>query len=351
MSCYVNFIGIKGKADPKSPPKSGLYIENVAGIDIKNASDISTYENGLELLEEAIKQGIDDAANDALNLMKSVRINAVIDMFLHRQFTPDIISTPEPLGVWGGVQYKKNNASFQTLTTFDLKTIFYKAAVDVPSVYTVLKDGNRQYILSKDGYFYEIVSFDVNGFPISYIDDSGATVVLVPTDVLPSAIADEILAIPVITFVAKSDEISIKTDYSIPLYRVSGADKVNTGCSGCRSTFSNKNLYYENATFGLTADLNYVCERERVVCAILHDIKNACLYAAALRIGEKWLSTTRLNFMAIHSKEWLTETMPKWKERYEKELAISKRYLESRIRTIDKNCFECQGMVVLSNIP
>jgi hypothetical protein len=55
--------------------------------------------------------------------------------------------------------------------------------------------------------------------------------------------------------------------------------------------------------------------------------------------------------VAIHSKEWLTEAMVKWKERYEKELTISKRYLEPRIRSIDKNCFECQGMVALSNIP
>jgi hypothetical protein len=283
--------------------------------------------------------------------MKGVRINAVIDMFLHRQFEDVIVSTLEPIGTWKGVEYKKNNASFQTLTTFDLKTIFYKAAVDVASVYIVLRDGDRQYVLSRDGYFYEIVSFDANNFPISYIDDNGATVPLVPTDILPAATANEILAIPVITYVAKTDKISLTTDFSVPLYRISGTGKVNTGCSGCGHAFSGKNLYYENATFGITADLNYICEQERVNCAILHDIKYACLYAAALRIGEKWLSTTRLNFVAIHSKEWLTEVMPKWKERYEKELTISKRYLESRVRSIDKNCFECQGIVVLSNIP
>ena len=98
------------------------------------------------------------------------------------------------------------------------------------------------------------------------------------------------------------------------------------------------------SSYGIQAHIQLKCDLKKAFCHLLDDLKFAILYKAGIQILKEWQSSTRLNFITIHSEEWLQMKLPEWEElTYPKYLNSGVQNILTYLDRMDSRCFQKNG--------
>ena len=97
--------------------------------------------------------------------------------------------------------------------------------------------------------------------------------------------------------------------------------------------------------YGVRAEVTVGCEVERAMCLVSSKLRYPILYKAGTLILREWLASTRLNFLAIHSKEWAKEKIMEWEEvDYKTKFELVAPGLANFLKQVDPKCINCGGL-------
>lgn len=98
------------------------------------------------------------------------------------------------------------------------------------------------------------------------------------------------------------------------------------------------------SSYGIQADIQLKCDLKKAFCQMLDDLKFAILYKVGILILKEWQASTRLNFLTIHSDEWLELKLPEWEElTYPAKLKNGLVNASTYLSKMDSRCFQKNG--------
>jgi hypothetical protein len=301
--CIDNFIGIRACQNEASPaPRSGLYLDDLAGLSVANVAQVSNDSSGFSLMNKAIEFAAKTVANEAFSLIPSITLVDVADYLSQGVFNDYPFDSIAGLN---GIKYEKEKVS--PLSRLMLNTIYLKSNT------TATKD-----VLIYDG-----------GELVKTL--TGVEVFVGKTKRLDN-----------IALKIQSDTLEIKWDTSdIETFTA----KQNKCCIGplscnCNGKSPNKFISVSDGV-GVTAEVAIVCDKPEMSCRVLDSLKYAILYRAGMQVLDEWMATDRLNFLAVNKQEWAIATRAEWEREYIEKTRIAVRNDYELYQKIDKHCFKC----------
>lgn len=296
MSCLDNFIGVKSCSS--TAPKSGLYIEDLPGISIPKAAEITDQDpSGVEFLTKKIKFALKD-------------YHAVIMSQLQRQ-------EPRCLELCGfdGEDFKDPSADVVGITI--TRTPTGLSRLKMRTILVRVKIAGTIQITVTDGVTTTQEDHDL-------------------------AVGDNLIDF---AFNPIGNTISIYATNTLGFGVVDCGD-LRVGCGMCDSQRAFKvdgflNDDKSTTAWGFVPDLCLECDEDRMTCSILHYVKQGALYHAGADILEEWITSTRLNFLTLYSQEWAAAKIDEWRAKAQ-HLGLSQiNGIERHIKRVDPNCFVC----------
>ena len=316
MDCLINAIGIRKLVQElkTEPSTTGLYLEDLEGMTLKSVANIEPgkEQSGAALFNSIVLRAGNLMVEDIrTHLMGYLRDSGNVEFGGFGEFKEDHKIVPV---VMTGIKVELRGSHFMELVC---TSIYIKSFSAVPGTQVLLSDGNG---LSKT---YEI--------------DTTNRVIEIPTQ-----------------FISRTGLIELQwitngqTVYETQLKNT----MLFSGCHGCNSGYQFlkaagmvddvENLSY---TYGLSMDVQAVCNMEKIICFVLQRFKNALLYKVGIETLKEHVSTDRLNFLAIHRREWAEEKIAEWQEvNYPNYLDNGMNGLAHYLQRIDSNCFNCGGI-------
>lgn len=317
MSCSENFIGIRclcdGASEEKS--KSGLYIENLEGIDIKNVADVTTgkFENAKDLIQNKIDFAIESVFSDLHSeLHPYLTLHSAIEIASIGDFESEYNLDNEGQK---GLKITKHKSKLSDLI-IEKVVLSFKEDVEDEELFII------------DGEHEEVIEFSATAGTRHEIE---------------------------LNYTAKTDEVIIFTDMSLQLLKGDiGNCHQLSNCDACGSGGDYEHLTAVNYDFGSGSETSYfngiqahcqvVCSIDKIRCSLLHTLKMPILYKSGILILQEWESTDRLNFLAIYSDEWVEKKLVEWIDyTYPNELEKVSRSLIHLLKGFDKACVQCNG--------
>jgi len=335
--CFKDFLSSRAASFPKS--KSGLYYENLEGINVQKVAHFTEEKTAQEFLDQVNEFACLQTIDDLLHNVPQLRYNEIYDFYDAPVWRTDAGNIEESdatySGDFKGVTFKKEWREYQTLSTFVVKRIAYKAFVDVAEVLILLQDGSKTVVFDEEGEWYEVNTFDAYGRPDNVIDDYETVIPL--TDLtLPTVQADEELTLQT-NYKVENYEFSVVTEnYQIPLYKTTAAS------NRCGCEYSMNRVFYRTGDVGIALDINYECMEERLQCALLQRAKWAILYNAGIKILDQWDVSNDLNFVSLHNNDEAMKLRERWQAKYDKEMSRLTRTVRNFVLKLDRTCFECE---------
>lgn len=273
---FENFIALT-ELEEATPPVSGLYLDTLEGISIKNVGDfnIEKHETAIDLVESKSR------------------------------FSADLVVGQ----VWNELRQKIAEKSW-----LPLKNSFTSRAATGNCVIELLKNDTA-----------EFAKIYVNSISFKVKDDEEVTVLIKNKEgetlktYTETAINDEVVTIHVDT-VFDEKVIYIETDltgrntYVTDLRYISnccGYDVKKQRIKIAQKTDGTKNLY--NAK-GLTVDYCLQCNIDSYKESAALILKNAILYKCGSEVLKELVSSTRLNMITLHSKDWAEAKILEWEQ-------------------------------------
>ncbi len=300
INCYEDFIGISKGCNGGETSKSGLFIDSLEEISVKNIAKIVSDEpNAVEFIKSKLEFATKEYAAYLLAFFDEGEPVCLADC----KFDKEDYSALETANL--GVTY---SAKLSALQEFSMTCIKVKSK-QAGAVTITVTDGDQ-------------------------------TQTVTPTLVIGENIVD-------LSFTSRHSEIHIFADGSA--HQFGELDCGQTiGCSKCHDEAISVTGYKDGSSaskaYGFIPDLCLVCNEDRVKCAMLHQAKEGALYYAGVKILEEWQASDRLNYLILGSEEWIVMKKEEWAQ-------MAKHFTEGRIRTIgnylrrlDPNCYKCQGI-------
>jgi hypothetical protein len=281
-NCLDNFIGVKCLS---TNPKSGLWINDLEGINIRMAADIadSGYLSGLQLLEKKIEFATQLVMQELSGyLLPYFRINSTIDELLAGEFNSNFIApSPNDRGIKVIV---KNTRMMRIL---------------VPNIKIRIQQTNFSHSVEiVDGLVTTSYPFttDANGEAIVYPN-----------------------------YISNSREIYILMDNTA--INVADTDvKSGCSCSSKSSEFMLANGWsgsgVSNQAYGILAQLNAECKIDELMCIISQHLRFPILYKSGIEIVKEAKATDRLNSVTLLDDEKMEFLHNEFKEEYDKHMKI-----------------------------
>lgn len=298
--CTENFIGIKHCDRPA--PKSGYYINDLEGLTMSAAADIAVESDAVTLFEEKIQFAIKQTVNDACAQMPKLQFNVFVDSLQYHDFSgeqrqgePSLTITPN-----------KRKSPFSSLV---VNTIFVKLGEDYAG----------DLLITDDGQTVETLPIEAAGGTELCIEGLAVKI----KGVLNIRIPDGNLS----PFVARKQSFAWESAI---------ADCCSRPWQG---------LYFDASDgIGIAADVSVVCDEDKLLCRMLHPLKEAILYRAGAEILNEWLATDRVNFLAQNGQEWAQKKKEEWGYAYNAKLkyALGSNMLKT-LQKLDPVCFDCAG--------
>jgi len=301
QSCLENFIGVKCLTQN---PKSGLWINDLEGINIRMAADIadSNYTSGLQLLEQKIKFATELVAAELSGyVLPYFRINSIIDELLIGSFNDNYLN---PTAFDRGVKITTRNSRLMQIR--------------IDSVRIRIQEANYSGTLEIIDGLYS------TSFP--FVTDSNGEAELF------------------VNYNSKGKEVFIVTDNSA----IHPADTdVKTGCA----CFSKSSEYLHangwngsgvaSNSFGLIVRANAQCSIDELMCIIAPQIRFAILYKAGLEIVKEAKATDRLNSVTLLDEEKIAFLYEEFSMQYKNHLNTAINALPELFKRVDDICVMC----------
>lgn len=123
MNCFSGLIGIRGECGTPAAPDSGLYIQDLTGISVRDANKVihSEHESGFDLLQ----QKIDFATKYTEQTIRAyVQNKFTLKSSLYSGFAgrykDNLIVNPSDAGYLRGIQFKMNKDEYHSLFISEL---------------------------------------------------------------------------------------------------------------------------------------------------------------------------------------------------------------------------------------
>lgn len=314
MNCLKNYILSRSCENNGKVPRSGLYIEQLEGISIQNIADTDDGKYGSA--KAFIQDKIDFAAQIVLEDA--------------RQFLNEELSTSETseAAVIGAFQrdlgYYASEAVEKGLYIEKRFAPMGKVQLD-KLVLLVKNDISNKKIIITDGITKEEIFVDlVGGVPLT-VD---------------------------VSFQGATDFLTVKWDTSDIEPAASSVRKSITNgfcgyCDGIEAPLYVQGIngtYKGFGSYGIQAHIQLKCDLKQAFCQMIDDLKFAILYKAGILILKEWQSSTRLNYITIHSEDWLELKLTEWEElTYPEKLKQGLQNASTYLSKLDSRCFQKEG--------
>ena len=309
-NCLENLIGVKCLS---TSPKSGLWINDLEGINIRMAADIadSGYMSGLQLLEKKIEFATELVMQELSGfLLPYFRVNSVLDEMLVGDFNVNYMPSAS---LDRGIKATVKNTRMMRIFVGNV-TIRIQQANTTHSFQIV------------DGFNSTSFSFttDANGEATVFAN-----------------------------YMSSNRDIYILMDNTA----INPADTdVKSGCS-CSSKSSQFMLVngwsgsgVGNNSYGIKAQLTAECKVEELMCIISQHLRFPILYKSGLEIVKEAKATDRLNSVTLLDNDKINFLYEEFSMQYDKHMKIIVNQLPELFKRIDDICVICnQSRYVYGN--
>lgn len=314
MSCFDNFIGIKGDCTTTEPPVTGLYINDLAGISLRFAAHIANDETmtGVNLLKEKINFAIKLVKSDVIKFFAPyMRINTNIDFNIGGAFNSAYLS-PAPLS--RGLLISKNEKS-------KIQKI-YLNHVDV----LVNTTGNHTLVLqdiyTTINYNFSAIAGQVKKINLNYLAEGTEVYLLMDNSALSvnegNILYQQSCGCNWKTYKPTESQLSIKG------YNGTGTD---------------------SKTYGLRANVSVICDVDSILCSLTRELGLIVLYRAGIAILEEQLVSDRLNeYVVFNDKEMTKDFLKMWGNEYNGRLDTLAMSSKQTLKQLNDSCIDCGGM-------
>lgn len=301
-SCFENYIGVKCLT--QSTPKSGLWINDLEGINLRFASDVadSGYLSGLQLLEEKIRFATELVLSEISGYTSPFfRINSVLDeLFIGEYLTG--YTAPDAFDK--GVKLTTKNSRMIRIKVNRIKIKIQEANLD---------------------YFVKI-SDGINATLFPFKTDANGEAEIFPN------------------YLSTSAEIYVTLDNSTINPAITN---VKQGCS----CFSKSSQYLlangwggsgvSTSSFGLEVQANAECSMNELACVIAQQLRFPILYKSGLEIVKEAKASDRLNSVTLLDDEKIDFLIEEFSTQYKLHFQNVVQTLPELLKRIDDICVIC----------
>ena len=310
-NCLKDFIGIKCLT---ANPKSGLWINDLEGINVRMAADIadSGYMSGLQLLQSKVNFATEVVMQELSGfMMPYFRINSILDELLVGDFNSNYLI---PSAMFRGIKAVVKNTRMMRMR--------------VGEVTIRIQQPNTSH------------SFQI-------VDGLESTNYPFVTDANGEAIVDA-------NYMSSGREIFIVMDNTY----INPADTdVKSGCS-CSSKSSQFMLVngwngsgISNNSYGIKAQLTAECKIEELMCIISQNMRFPILYKAGLEIIKEAKATDRLNSVTLLDNDKINFLYEEFTMQYNNQMKIVVNQLPELMKRIDDICVICNQSRFIYGMP
>ena len=300
-TCLNNFIGVRCLS---VDPKSGLWINDLEGINLRYAADVadSDHVSGLKLLEDKIRFATTLVINDlAQYALPYFRMNSIVDELSVGEFQSTNLV---PAAADRGIKYKITDSR---LLRIRIRKIKFKA-VEVATA------GN-----------------------VKIIDGNTTTLFPFITDANGEAEIDA-------NYLSKTSEIIVTVDNT--LFNVNNSlVKSSCNCYHKRSEFINawgwNGSGNSSSSYGLSIDSTAECDNGEFACVISHKLGLPILYRSGIEIVKEGITSDRLNSMTLLDTEKGEFLIEEFERQYKDQMKILVATLPELMKRIDDICVVC----------
>lgn len=298
--CLDNFIGVRCLT---TDPKSGLWINDLPGINLGYAADIVDRGgmSGLQFLKEKIDYATKLVVEEIAGyLMPFYRINSIVDEIKVGDYYPYFVT---PLNVDRGVYIKSSKSRLLRLRVnkikLKLQNLNYSTVIEVDdglnvTTYNVTTDNSGEVILEPN--------------------------ILTGTGEVWVTLKD-INAVP-----AKSEV------------------KKNCGCSTKSSKYLTAHGWdgkIINQTYGFEVSVVAECNYDEFACIIASKLPFPILYKSGLEIVKEALTTDRLNAITLLDSEKVDFLLKEFQDQYDKYMKTMVDSIPELMKRTDDCCIVC----------
>jgi hypothetical protein len=309
-SCLDNLIGVKCLS---VNPKSGLWINDLEGINIRMAADIadSGYMSGLQLLEKKINFASELVMQELSGfLLPYFRVNSAIDELLVGDFNSNYLApSPNDRGIKATVKNTRMMRVFVGEVKIRIQQVNFTHSFEI------------------------IDGLNSTSFPFT-TDANGEASVFA-------------------NYISSNREIYILMDNTA----INPADTdVKSGCS-CSSKSSQFMLVngwsgsgVGNNSYGIKAQLTAECKTDELICIISQHLRFPILYKSGLEIVKEAKATDRLNSVTLLDNDKINFLYEEFSMQYDRHMKIVVNQLPELFKRIDDICVICnQSRYVYGN--
>lgn len=304
-------IGIKDFAQC-AKPESGLFINDIPGITLKNAAAIVNEEqqSGFELLKIIIKNAILYSFQDFNNrISPSFKYNAIAEIRKINYFDGSILPKANANR---GIVLKRWRSEMAEIYISDI------------------------YVKSQN-----------SGVAIIRIYDGDKLVKTIEADL----IANEEKTFRV-DFQAEAETVKILCDDTNFAMYSGQIDRRFTGCNSCNGN-SGQDFYITGwdgsreipIYYGIGVNASVRCEEENIICLLLKKMNFIFWYKAGALYYEELLNSTRLNAITLYSKDRAQINLDILNEKYEKAFNDFRPTIEAMLKSTKGECITCNPQI------
>ena len=311
-TCLNNLIGVKCLTS--GTPTSGLYINDLEGLNLKYAANIadSDFISGLQFLNEKItfatKLVISDLTRYALPYF---RINSIVDELSVGDWTNTSL----------GVQNADRGVHLQVKRSRMLR-------INVTNIKIKIGNANTTHdVWVDDGNVQTQYSFTTNAQGEAEIN---------------------------LNFTSTTPDVYIYMDNST--INVNNSS-IKTGC-GCSSKSGQYLSAYgwngsgnSNSTYGIKVQANAICDNDEFACVLGAKLGLPILYRSGIEILHEAVATDRLNSLTLLDTDKINFLLENWTAEYDKQMKMLIESLPQLLRRIDECCIVCNQNRYIQGLP
>ena len=311
-TCFYNFIGVKCLTT--GTPTSGLYINDLEGLNLKYAANIadSDYISGLQFLNDKIQFATKLVISDLTRYsLPYFRINSVVDEL--------------SVGDWGNTNLAPQSADRGVHLQIKRSRML---RINVSNI--KINTGNS--FITSDVYIED----GINTTNYSFTTDASGDAEIN------------------LNFTSTTQDVYIYMDNtSINVNNSS----IKTGC-GCSSKSGQYLSAYgwngsgnSNSTYGLKVQATAVCDNDEFACVLGPKLGLPILYRSGIEILHEAVATDRLNSLTLLDTDKINFLLENWTAEYDKQMKMLIESLPQLLRRIDECCIVCNQNRYIQGLP